>query len=50
MSVMVGVLLAHLVGDYLLQSDWMAAEKTKRWWPPVAWPGVGTGVGRGRRY
>jgi hypothetical protein len=32
---MVGVLLAHLVGDYLLQSDWMANEKTKRWWP--AW-------------
>lgn len=23
-------LLAHLAGDYLLQSDWMAAEKTKR--------------------
>ena len=32
---MVGVLLAHLVGDYLLQSHWMANEKTKRWWP--AW-------------
>jgi len=27
--------LAHLVGDYLLQSHWMATEKTKRWWP--AW-------------
>ena len=24
-------ILAHLVGDYLLQSDWMAQEKTKRW-------------------
>ena len=23
-------LLAHLVGDYVFQSDWMAAEKTKR--------------------
>lgn len=23
-------LIAHAVGDYLLQSDWMAAEKTKR--------------------
>lgn len=23
-------ILAHLVGDYLLQSDWMATEKTKR--------------------
>lgn len=28
-------LLAHLVGDYVIQSDWMAAEKTKRWWPAV---------------
>jgi hypothetical protein len=31
-----GVILAHLVGDYLLQSHWMACEKTKRWWPAVA--------------
>jgi hypothetical protein len=31
----IGVLLAHLVGDYLLQSHWMANEKTKYWWP--AW-------------
>lgn len=23
-------LLAHIVGDYLLQSDWMAREKTRR--------------------
>lgn len=23
-------LIAHAVGDYILQSDWMAAEKTKR--------------------
>lgn len=23
-------ILAHLVGDYILQSDWMASEKTKR--------------------
>lgn len=30
------ILLAHLVGDYLIQSDWMANEKTKRWWPAVA--------------
>jgi hypothetical protein len=33
--VLVAGLLAHLVGDYLIQSDWMAAEKTKRWWPAV---------------
>lgn len=32
---MIGVLLAHLVGDYLIQSDWMAREKLKRWWPAV---------------
>lgn len=31
-----GIILAHLVGDYLIQSDWMASEKTKRWWPAVA--------------
>lgn len=33
---MIGLLLAHLVGDYLLQSHWMATEKTKRWWPAIA--------------
>jgi len=26
-------LLCHLVGDYFLQSDWMAINKTKSWWP-----------------
>ncbi|WP_435601345.1 DUF3307 domain-containing protein [Streptomyces sp. C10-9-1] len=31
-----GILLAHLAGDYLLQSDWMAQEKTRRWWPAAA--------------
>lgn len=31
-----GIVLAHLVGDYLIQSHWMAAEKTKRWWPAIA--------------
>lgn len=25
--------LAHAVGDYVVQSDWMAIEKTKRWFP-----------------
>jgi hypothetical protein len=29
-------LIAHGVGDYLLQSHWMATEKTKRWLPAVA--------------
>jgi hypothetical protein len=28
-------LLAHLAGDYLLQSDWMATQKVRRWWPAV---------------
>lgn len=28
-------LLAHAVGDYVVQSDWMAAEKTKRSGPAV---------------
>lgn len=31
-AVVFGV-LCHFVGDYLIQSDWMATEKTKRWWP-----------------
>ncbi len=35
-QVALGVLLAHLVGDYLLQSDWMALEKTQMWLPAVA--------------
>lgn len=29
------ILLAHLVGDYLIQSHWMAQEKVHRWWPAV---------------
>lgn len=28
-------LLCHLIGDYLLQSDWMALHKTKRWVPAL---------------
>lgn len=28
-------LILHLFGDYILQSDWMAENKTKRWLP--AW-------------
>jgi hypothetical protein len=31
-----GILLAHLAGDYLIQSHYMAAEKVNRWWPAVA--------------
>lgn len=29
-------LLCHAVGDYILQSDWMALNKTKRWLPALA--------------
>lgn len=28
-------ILAHLLGDYIFQSHWMATEKTKRAWPAV---------------
>jgi hypothetical protein len=28
-------LVAHAVGDYVLQSDWMATEKTKRSFPAL---------------
>lgn len=31
-----GIILAHLVGDYVLQSHWMATEKVKRWAPAMA--------------
>lgn len=29
------LLLAHLIGDYVVQSHWMATEKTTRWWPAI---------------
>lgn len=29
------ILIAHAIGDYVLQSHWMATEKTKRWWPAI---------------
>lgn len=28
-------LILHLLGDYVLQSDWMAQNKTKRMWPAL---------------
>jgi len=34
-AVVFGMVLAHFVGDYITQSDWMALEKTSKWWP--AW-------------
>ncbi len=30
-----GGFLAHLVGDYILQSHWMATQKVKRWLPAL---------------
>jgi len=30
-----GVVLAHLVGDYLIQTHWMATQKTERWAPAI---------------
>jgi Protein of unknown function (DUF3307) len=32
-------IVMHAIGDYVLQSDWMALEKTKRFWPAAvhAW-------------
>lgn len=29
------IIIAHLVGDYLIQNKWMAVEKTSRLWPAV---------------
>lgn len=33
---MIYQLIAHLAGDYIFQSDWMANEKTSKWFPAVA--------------
>jgi hypothetical protein len=35
MLVVADQVVAHLVGDYILQSDWMALEKTKRSIPAI---------------
>jgi hypothetical protein len=29
------IVVAHLLGDYVIQTDWMANEKTRRWWPAI---------------
>ena len=29
------IVLAHLVGDYLIQSHWMATKKTEQWLPAI---------------
>lgn len=35
-GIALGILLAHLAGDYCLQSHWMATGKLSRWWPAIA--------------
>ncbi len=30
-----GIILAHVLGDYVIQNDWMANEKTNKWWPAI---------------
>lgn len=37
-----GLLLAHLTGDYVLQSHWMATRKTQAWAPAIAHAAVYT--------
>lgn len=34
--VLAKLLIAHVIGDYVIQSSWMANEKTKSWWPAIA--------------
>lgn len=36
LSITAAQLVAHATGDYVIQSDWMAGEKTKSWRPAAA--------------
>lgn len=31
----VSQIICHLIGDYIIQSDWMAVKKTESWFPAV---------------
>ena len=31
-TIPISLLVAHFVGDFLLQTDWMALNKSKNWW------------------
>jgi hypothetical protein len=33
--VTINQILAHIIGDYFLQSDWMATLKAKKWMPAI---------------
>lgn len=35
MTITADQVIVHAIGDYILQSDWMANEKTKRWFPAL---------------
>lgn len=35
MDVIAAIIVAHLVGDYILQSHWMAQKKTEEWLPAI---------------
>lgn len=35
MEIIGAIIIAHLVGDYLLQSHWMATQKTSKWLPAI---------------
>jgi hypothetical protein len=41
-AILIGI-LCHFLGDYFIQTDWMAQEKTK-YWSPAIWHGVTYGV------
>jgi hypothetical protein len=44
MNLFAWLLVGHLVGDFLLQTRWMAEGKTARWWPLLAHSTVYTGA------
>jgi hypothetical protein len=35
-GIALAIILAHFIGDYWLQSSWMALNKTSQWWPAIA--------------
>ncbi len=30
-----GIIFSHVIGDYFIQSDWMATQKMNSWWPAI---------------